>query len=217
MEIIRKALPLLLFSLCFISCDESITIQEPDSTTDKDGADFGYFYVLGLGNYWQYETDDGLTKFEIIDKKIIDQEDIFILKDNFGEENSYKYVDGIGYGTTILTPGAEPIEIPLLNDNVSIGDSWNFTINLTVLGVNSETRYTNEVVEVLTDYTVNGTSYNEVKHIYQESFNKIDDNPEFKSSSSDFYWAKNIGLVHAIYYSDYDELDPSILTEYHIE
>ena len=217
-KIFLSILALSLFSCDVEQLDSSISTDDNGNGSNPTSGDY---FPMAVNNLWVYNngtsnSDMKITGTETLNSKTYYKCDNFIGTPDFGGTATVKYyfrkADNVYYHTyesTLNFMGAVAVgkvsdDIILLKDNLPVGGTWtqNLTINTTTtIGTETTTDtqlyvINGKILQKLTNYTVSGTTYNDV--IKVEFKQTWTDEFSTDTTTSILYFAKNKGLIQSI-------------------
>lgn len=195
-----------LFSVCLlaVSCKKDKT--DPAPVADKP------YTNTNNGSNWIYEviTDPGAGQTSALDTVTVTGVDTTINSKNYrilnhtngGNVHAYLNVTGNDYYQfQDIAAAGTAVEVIYLKDNAAVGTSWTQNINFDLGGIAVPVVLTSTITEKGGSRTVKGITYNDV--IYVSTTLSSSGLPA-GSIVSDIrnYYARNIGLIEAVYNID---------------
>jgi len=162
-------------------------------------------FSYALNNSWEYEVENatGFTGYtSTISDLVIENDTSKYMVTNTSAGNSSLsetfYINGHGWAVATAIPAggsSSNIAILTLDDNLAENASWEYNLELEVGGFTQYNRYVNTIMEIGATRDVLGTSYEDVKVVKQEIYNRTDLTPEILAGTGFSYWSKGTGLI----------------------
>ena len=207
-----------------ISCTSYFTIPVPgedDGRGPITPSTESYFSPLAVGNSWSYiSTSQDEYTISIMGSNVSNDTTFYNSATETVEFDMF-YITKKGYvDMQFFDPGTGTVEIEegtflLLDENRTEGETWQEEISITGGGFTVTNAYVETIGETLETYEVNGTVYNDVLTVISKGYESEIPNEDELHTTTTYYWAKNIGLVEAIYEdADSEEITTDQLSEY---
>lgn len=162
-------------------------------------------YPLAVGNKWTYKMSAGGSYTNSVTGVDNANPNLFTLFNSSSNANSYIRKDGDIYYTNAYDSN---VFHPYLKDDFVVGTNW--AIQYTANGITTDT--TMVVTEVGITKEVEGKTYNNVTVVKGESKFSMNGNPLPTSFTTEYFFAKGIGLFLTVSSSG----DTHILTDYEL-
>ena len=205
----RKHLLFFALVLLIASCgkDEEVTNPNNGDTVDltklNNGVTTCEYAPYTTGSSFTYEQDNGFGPetaiWQVGEEELIDGTMYVSINGFLGSTSSgfFNCENGEYHSYLETAPTViGSLELVYLKETLSVGQSWDQTINQSANGINYTTRYNFTYASHDTERVVNNETYTDIIHVQLNTFSDFGfGSGETLLSTDDYYWAKGVGLI----------------------
>ncbi|MBX2845230.1 MAG: hypothetical protein KTR13_03365 [Saprospiraceae bacterium] len=187
-----------------VSCADDITVTQVGGDDPVDPTAESYFFPLANNNFWEYESEGEVSGVQIVSSQNVNDTTFYNLSDiptNVSAGQMY-YEGNRGYVISGEDDDGFIIDVSdinqpylFLDDNLPVGGTWEYNIEVEDAGETIQSRYVNTIAGRQSSIVVNGQTFNDIKVTDLDLYFSENGGPEILFIDASLYWAKGIGLV----------------------